>query len=99
MHETVDIQVLEWGETRILCGGDIQHIALVRAPTDAQGSEGIKPVLIDQMDAVMDGARRAFSVRLTKNTELPRDTLDEGLVDLLKTLYEFESSWTTSTVE
>ena len=56
---------------------DAQHIALVRAPTNAQGSGGGKSVFVDQVD----GARRAFSVRLTENIELPRDTLDEGLID------------------
>ena len=56
---------------------DAQHIALVRAPTNAQGSGGGKSVLVDQMD----GARRTFSVWLAENIELPRDALDEGLID------------------
>ena len=63
--------------TRIVCERYTQHIALVRAPTNVQGSEGGKLVLVDQMD----GARRTFSVWLAENIELPRDTLDEGLID------------------
>ena len=70
MHETADIQVLERGGTRILCEGDVQHIALVRAPTDGQGSEGIKPVFVDQMNAAMDGARRAFVERFEQPEDL-----------------------------
>ena len=47
----------------------------------------------------MDGARRAFSVLLTENIELPKDTLDEDWSTALKTRYEFEPGWTTSAVE
>ena len=56
---------------------DAQHIALVRSPTNAHGSGTGKSAFVDQMD----GARRAFSVRLAENIKLPRDTLDEGLID------------------
>ena len=61
----------------------------MRVPTDVQGSEGIKPVFVDQMDAVMDGARRAFSVRLAENIELPRDALEGGLVDRFEDAIRF----------
>ena len=47
----------------------------------------------------MNGARRAFSVRLSESIELPRDTLDEDWSTALKTRYEFESGWTTCAVE
>ena len=51
---------------------DAQRIALVRAPTNVQGSRGGKSAFVNQMD----GARRAFRVRLAENIELPRDGLD-----------------------
>ena len=77
MHETVDIYVLERGGTRTVGEYDAQHIALVRAPTNARGSGGEKSAFVDETD----GASRTFSVRLAENIELPRDTLDEGMVD------------------
>ena len=72
-----------------------------RAPTDAQGSEGIKSVFDGQMDAVMDGARRAFSfsVRLAETSNPREIRWRRDWSTVLKTLYEFESGWTTSTVE
>ena len=82
-----------------MCEGDVQHIALVRALTDAQGSEGIKPVFVDQMDAVMYGARRAFSVRLAEIANSREMCWRRDRSTDLKTLYEFESGWTTSAVE
>ena len=49
---------------------DAQRIALVRAPTDVQGSRGGKSAFVGQMD----GARRTFRVRLAENIELRRDS-------------------------
>ena len=63
-----------------------QRIALVRAPTNVQGSRGGKSAFVGQMD----GAKRALSVRLAENIGLPRDSWTDWST-VLKTRYEFES--------
>ena len=72
---------------------------LGEGPTDTQGSEGMKPVFVNQTDAVMYGARRTFSVRLAEisNSREIRWTRDWSTI--LKTPYEFEFDWTTSAGE
>jgi hypothetical protein len=54
-----------------------QHIALVRAPTNAQGSGG-KTSIRDSQGVII---RRTFGVRLTEDIELARDAVNEGLID------------------
>ena len=59
---------------------DIQHIAFVRAPTNAQGSRGKTSVSISQAGIIT----RTLRVWLTEDIELARDTVDEGLIDGFK---------------
>ena len=55
----------------------LQHIALVRAPTSAEGSGDKVSVYVGQAERVA----RTFSVWFTEDIELSRDTVDEGLID------------------
>ena len=59
---------------------DIQHIAFVRAPTNAHGSRGKTLVSISRAGIIT----RTLSVWLTEDIELARDTVDEGLIDGFK---------------
>jgi len=59
---------------------DIQHIALVRAPTNAQGSGGKVLVIVSRVGVITG----TFGVWLTEDIELARDTVDEGLIDRFK---------------
>lgn len=58
--------------------GDLQHIALVRAPTNAQGSEGVVLASVNRKKLRIT---HTFVVRLTEYVELARDTLDKGLIN------------------
>ena len=59
---------------------DIQHIAFVRAPTNAQGSRGKTSVSIS-LEGIIT---RTLGVWLTEDVELARDAVDEGLIDGFK---------------
>ena len=59
---------------------DIQQIALVRAPTNAQGSRSKMLVSVGQVEIIT----RTFGVWLTEDIELAKDTVDEGLTDRFK---------------
>ena len=54
----------------------MQHIALVRAPTNAQVLKAESQHSLTGIDS----ARRTFGVQLAENIKLPRDTLDDGLI-------------------
>ena len=59
---------------------DIQHIALVRAPTNAQGSGSRMLVSVSWAGIIT----HTFCVWLTEDIKLARDTVDERLIDRFK---------------
>jgi hypothetical protein len=80
MHEAVDVWVREQGGGRWEGEVDIQHIALVRAPTNAQGSGSKMLVSVCRVGIIT----HTFGVWLTEDIKLAGDTVDEGLIDRFK---------------